>query len=79
MYIGIFIFLAGLVLVLYLLNVHFQKRVLKNIGVIIGVLMAVYGLILMLQPPDDEYVKFTKTTISKEKVQDMQKVDKTNK
>ncbi len=70
MKIGIIVFLAGLLLAFYLLNVHFQKRVLKNIGVVVGILMVIYGLIMMLQPSDDKYVKFTKTTISKEKPQD---------
>lgn len=67
MKIGIIFFLAGLALVFYLLNIHFQKKVLKNLGVLAAALMVIYGVILMVQPDEDEYVKFTKTTISKEK------------
>lgn len=66
MKIGIILLLIGLALAFYLLNVHFQKRVLKNIGVVVAVLMMIYGLILTLQPDEDEYVKFTKSTIHKD-------------
>lgn len=66
MKLGIVLFLIGIVLVLYLLKIEFEKEILKRIGIAVGVLMLLYGLILIVQPNEDKYVKFTKTTISKD-------------
>ncbi|MEA3353498.1 MAG: hypothetical protein U9Q33_06765 [Campylobacterota bacterium] len=66
MKIGLLLFLTGSALILYLMKIDFEKEVLKRIGVLVGILMLLYGLILVVQPSEDEYVKFTKTTISKE-------------
>lgn len=67
MKLGIILFLIGSALILYLVKIDFEKEVLKRIGIAIGVLMLLYGLILVVQPNEDNYVKFTKTTISKDK------------
>jgi len=64
MKLGIALLLIGLVLVLLLANIKFQKKVLSKIGIIIGILFVIYGLILSIQPT--EYIKYTKTTISKD-------------
>jgi uncharacterized protein YjeT (DUF2065 family) len=61
MKIGLIFLVIGLILVLLLANIKFQKKVLSRIGIIIGILFLLYGLILTLQPA--EYIKFTKTTI----------------
>ncbi|MEA3288724.1 MAG: hypothetical protein U9Q04_00970 [Campylobacterota bacterium] len=66
MKIGLLLFIAGVALVLYLSRVKFEKTVLIRIGIIIGVFLSLYGLILVVQPSEDKYVKFTKSTISKE-------------
>lgn len=77
MSLGIILFITGLAVVFYLLNVHIQKSVLKNISVAVALLIALYGLILMVQPKEDEYVKFTKSTVShKEKELNIIKTDK---
>jgi len=65
MKLGFILFLLGSALILYLMRIKFEKEALKRIGITIGVLMLFYGLILLIQPKDDKYVKFTKTTISK--------------
>jgi hypothetical protein len=54
--------LSGLVLILYLVNLKLNKSSLKNIGMVVGGLLIIYGLILSIQP--DEYIAYTKTTIS---------------
>ena len=62
MKIGIILFIIGAVLALYLSKVKIEKTFLTKVGTTLGVLMLLYGLILMIQPSEDEYVKFTKTT-----------------
>ena len=64
MKLGLILFAIGAILTIYLANVKFKKRILKRIGIIFGILLTLYGLIQLLQP--DEYIKFTKTTVSKE-------------
>jgi VIT1/CCC1 family predicted Fe2+/Mn2+ transporter len=64
MKLGILLFIIGLVLSTYLANLKFKKKVLKQIGIVVGILIALYGLIQLVQP--DDYIKFTKTTISQE-------------
>lgn len=64
MKLGILLFIIGAILALYLSKVKIEKTFLTKVGTVIGVLMVLYGLILIIQPSDDEYVKFTKTTIS---------------
>lgn len=64
MKIAIALLVIGLALILLLSNLKFKKQVLSKIGIIIGVLCMVYGLILAIQPV--EYIKYTKTTISKD-------------
>lgn len=67
MKLGIILFLIGAALILYLVKIEFEKEVLKRIGIAVGVLMLLYGLILVVQPSEDNYVKFTQTTVSKDK------------
>jgi len=64
MKLGIALLLVGLVLVLLLANIKFQKKVLSKVGIVVGILFVIYGLILSIQPT--EYIKYTKTTISKD-------------
>lgn len=64
MKIGIILFIIGSILALYLSKVKIEKTFLSKVGIVVGVLMLLYGLVLMIQPSEDEYVKFTKTTIS---------------
>ncbi|MEA2050401.1 MAG: hypothetical protein U9O56_06710 [Campylobacterota bacterium] len=64
MKLGILLLVFGAFLALYLSKVRFKKQFLNNIGIAIGILLVVYGLILSVQP--DNYIEFTKTTISKE-------------
>jgi uncharacterized membrane protein len=66
MKIGIILFILGSILALYLSKVKIEKTFLSRVGMIIGVLLALYGLILVIQPSEDQYVKFTQTTISKD-------------
>lgn len=66
MKIGIILFIIGSVLALYLSKVKIEKTFLTRVGTIVGILMLLYGLILIIQPKEDTYVKFTKTTIHKE-------------
>jgi intracellular septation protein A len=61
---AIIFLVVGTVLILLLTNIKLEKKVLSQIGIIIGVLCLLYGLILFLQP--DDFIKFTKTTVSKE-------------
>lgn len=67
MKLGIILFLIGAALILYLVKIEFEKEVLKRIGIAVGILMLLYGLILVVQPSEDNYVKFTQTTVSKDK------------
>lgn len=64
MKIAIALLVIGLVLILLLSNLKFKKQVLSKVGIIIGVLFILYGTILLIQPK--EYIKYTKTTISKD-------------
>jgi len=64
MKLGILLFIVGFVLTLYFAKIKFEKRFLSNFGVVIGILLLIYGVILLIQPND--YIKYTKTTISKE-------------
>jgi len=66
MKIGIILFILGSLLALYLSKVKIEKTFLTRIGTVIGILMLLYGLVLMIQPKEDTYVKFTKTTIHQE-------------
>jgi len=62
---GIILFIIGLVLLTLLLKIEFNKIVIKNIIVVIAILISIYGIVLMVQPSDDKYFDYTKTTISK--------------
>ena len=64
MKIAIALLVIGLVLILLLSNLKFKKQVLSKIGIVIGILFPLYGTILLMQPK--EYIKYTKTTISKD-------------
>jgi hypothetical protein len=64
MKIAITFLVIGLFLVLLLSNIRFQKKVFSQIGIVIGVLLFIYGLILVVQP--NTYIKYTQTTISKD-------------
>lgn len=64
MQLGIIFLVIGIVLVLFLANVKFEKKVLTQIGIVIGILLVIYGVILSIQPK--EYIKYTQTTISKD-------------
>ncbi len=66
MKLGIILFIIGVILVAYLSNMKIKKRVVKQIGIIFGIIMAIYGIIIFAQPDEDTYIKFTKTTVSKE-------------
>jgi hypothetical protein len=66
MKLGIILFIIGSLLALYLSKVKIEKTFLTRVGVFVGILMLLYGLILIIQPPDNEYVKFTKSTIHQE-------------
>lgn len=66
MKIGIILFILGSLLALYLSKVKIEKTFLTRFGTVIGILMLLYGLVLMIQPKEDTYVKFTKTTIHQE-------------
>ena len=65
MKLGILLFIIGAVFALYLANIKFKKKFLKKLGIFLGVILALYGLILLIQP--DDYIKFTKTTVSTSK------------
>lgn len=62
MKLGITLFIIGVITAIYLANVKFNKKVFKQVGIIFAILLSIYGLIQLLQP--DDYIKFTKTTIS---------------
>jgi uncharacterized membrane protein len=62
MKIGIILFIIGSILTLYFSKIKFEKSFFKKFGVIIGILILIYGIILMIQPK--EYIVYTKTTIS---------------
>lgn len=62
MKLGIILLLIGLVLVALLLRIDVDKKFLKNAGVVLGFFIIIYGIILIIQPSDDSYIKSTKTT-----------------
>jgi len=64
MKLGIFLFIIGITLVLYLANIKFKKRFLSNLGIFFGTLLLIYGLILALQPSD--FIVYTQSTIAQE-------------
>ena len=64
MKLGILLFIVGVVVATYLSNLKFKKKVLKQIGIVFAVLLALYGLIQIIQPSENTYIKFTKTTVS---------------
>lgn len=64
MKLGIILLLIGLVLIAFLLRIDVDKKFLKNAGVVLGFFIIVYGIILIVQPNDDNYIKSTKTTTS---------------
>jgi len=64
MKLGIFLFIIGITLVLYLANIKFKKRFLSNLGIFFGILLLIYGLILALQPSD--FIVYTQSTIAQE-------------
>ena len=64
MKVGILLVIIGFVLIIYLSKVRLKKQFLNNLGIAFGILFLLYGLILSVQP--DEYIQFTKTTISQE-------------
>jgi len=65
MKIGIILFIIGFLLLVFLIKVNFTKEIIKNIGIVIAVLMLLYGMIIIVQPNDDNFIKYTKTTIVK--------------
>ena len=64
MKLGILLFIIGAALVLYLANIKIKKRFLSDIGIVFGILLLIYGLVLAMQP--DDFIVYTKTTISQE-------------
>ena len=65
MKIGIILFIIGFLLLVFLIKVNFTKEIIKNIGIALAVLMLLYGMIIIVQPSDDNFIKYTKTTIVK--------------
>lgn len=63
MKLGIILFLIGSALTLYLANFKFKKSSLSKFGIVFGILLLIYGVILIVQP--DDFIKYTKTTIAK--------------
>lgn len=66
MQVGIILFILGALLALYFSKFKIEKKFLTEIAIIFGIIMALYGLILIVQPEEDKYIKFTQTTIHKE-------------
>jgi len=66
MKVGIILFIVGLILITLLTNTKFNKNIVKNLAIILATLVTLYGVILMVQPGDDKYFDYTKTTISKQ-------------
>jgi uncharacterized membrane protein len=62
MKLGIILLLVGIVLIVLLSRINVDKKLLKNAGVVIGFFIIIYGVILIVQPSDDNYIKSTKTT-----------------
>ena len=65
MKLGIILLLVGSIMILYFSKIKIEKRFLTEIAIIVGIICTIYGLILIVQPSEDNYVKFTKTTILK--------------
>jgi len=65
MKLGIILFIIGSALTLYFSKIKIEKRFLAEIAIVVGIALSIYGLILIVQPAENDYVKFTKTTISK--------------
>jgi hypothetical protein len=64
MKLALILLVIGLVLILLLAKIKIEKQIISKIGIVIGILFCIYGLILLIQP--DDYIKYTKTTISKD-------------
>ena len=64
MKLALILVVVGLLLILLLSKIKIEKQFFSKIGIIIGILCFIYGLILLIQP--DDYIKYTKTTISKD-------------
>ncbi len=64
MNIGFIFLVLGIVLLLVLGKIRFKKKLLTQIGIVVGILFLIYGLILSIQPK--EYIKYTQTTITKD-------------
>ncbi|MCK5111089.1 MAG: hypothetical protein KAQ94_06170 [Arcobacteraceae bacterium] len=62
MKLGILLLAIGSIIAFYLTKIKIEKKFLTKLGIVFGILLALYGLILLVQP--DDYIKFTKTTIS---------------
>lgn len=60
--IGLLLAVVGLLLLFFLLKIRPDKKFLKNLGIVFGFLLFIYGLILFVQPSDDSYIMYTKTT-----------------
>jgi len=68
MKIGIILFIVGLALITLLTNTKFNKDTIKNILIFVASILTLYGIVLMIQPNDDKYFDYTKTTISKQEI-----------
>lgn len=64
MKLGILLILIGLALIGYLLKFTIEKRFVKIFGVVVAVVLCVYGTILLVQPSEDGYIKYTQSTRS---------------
>jgi Mn2+/Fe2+ NRAMP family transporter len=65
MKIGIIVFAIILFVIFFLVKVKLTKEIFKNISIGILLLFVIYTTILIVQPNDDGYIKYTKTTIVK--------------
>lgn len=61
---GIIALIVGVLLILLLAKLSFDKKILKNFGIAFGFILIVYGIIQIIQPSEDTYVQTTKTTTS---------------
>lgn len=61
MYYGFLFIGIGLFLFFYLIKIKLNKQIISTIGIILAILLIIYGLIEINQPSD--YIKFTETTI----------------
>ncbi len=62
MKLGFLFLIIGIALIAYLSKIKIKKSFLSSAGIVLGIFLFIYGLILSLQP--DDYIEFTKTTIS---------------